>query len=87
MQIDDDKMYKSVEMASTLLAARAVSAATSKAWTKRKATDPPVNPRQADVPWIQALLWSAAIGAIIGIARMLAKTAVEKSWEKRTARA
>ena len=87
MQVDDDTMYKGIEMAGTLLAARAVSAATSKAWAKRKATEPPVNPRQADVPWFQAILWAAAVGAAIGVARLLAKTAVEKTWEKRTARA
>ncbi len=40
VQVDDDKMYKGIEMASTLLAARAVSAATSKAWTRAQGHRP-----------------------------------------------
>ena len=87
MPLDDDKLYKGVEMASGLLAARAVGKLSSKAWTKRRASDPPVDPRRDDVPWFQAILWAAAIGAAIGIARLLTRTAVEKGWEKRAARA
>ena len=87
MQLDDDRIYKGVELAGSLLAGRAVGRLTSKAWTRRRATDPPVDPRRDDVPWIQAILWAAAVGAAIGIARLLARTAVEKGWEKRMASA
>ncbi len=87
MKIDDDKIYKGVEMASTLIVARIVAALLAREWTRRNSFGPPTNPRQNDVPWTTAVAWSAGVGATVGIARLLTRTAVEKRWEQRSTRA
>ncbi|WFF41411.1 DUF4235 domain-containing protein [Salinicola endophyticus] len=38
---------------------------------KRSAFEPPVNPDDPDVRWREALLWGAASGAAVGLARIL----------------
>lgn len=86
MKLDDETMYKVVEVGVTLLVARAVGAAISKAWSRRSGDGPPTDPRRDDVAWVSAVGWAAGLGAAIGIARLLARVTVEKGWEKRAAK-
>ncbi len=39
--------------------------------TRRHAFEPPVNPDDPDVRWREALLWGAASGVAVGVARIL----------------
>ena len=42
-------------------------------WTRVRGSDPPNNPAQPDVTWTEALTWAAAVGAAVGVSRVLSR--------------
>lgn len=64
--------------------------AARKAYRHKAGRQPPENPGEKDVGWESALLWGAATGALVGIARVVGRRAggealhqVEKHRRKR----
>ena len=55
-----------------------------KAWTKRTGEEPPANPADPGVDWVQALLWSAGLGVGVGVARTVAQRGAAKVWTEQT---
>lgn len=45
----------------------------TKAWTRVRGSKPPVNPAAPGVNWSDALIWAAAVGATIGVARVISR--------------
>ncbi|WP_273145243.1 DUF4235 domain-containing protein [Halomonas sp.] len=49
--------------------------AADKAYQKEVGETPPENPDEPDVEWRQALLWGAATGVLVGVARVVGRRA------------
>lgn len=64
-------------------AAMAISRPGLKAgWRLLRHDDPPENPVSPDVTWGEAVAWSMATGAILGVAHMAAQRAAATGWER-----
>ncbi|EMI15757.1 hypothetical protein RMSM_07328 [Rhodopirellula maiorica SM1] len=50
------------------------------AWKSTLDRDPPKNPASREVAWREALLWGAASGAVVGIARIASRRATSGAY-------
>ncbi len=53
--------------------------AARKAYQRKSGHRPPENPGEDDVGWQSALLWGAATGALVGVARIVGRHAGDKA--------
>lgn len=53
-------------------------------WAVTKGGQPPANPKQVDVSWQEAVTWTIASSAGVGVGRLLAQRAAAGFWEKAT---
>ena len=51
-------------------------------WKAVRGSDPPENPVSRDTTWGEAIAWSVATGAIIGVAHMAAQRGAAAGWER-----
>ncbi len=56
-----------------LLGGIAANRALIAAWQKTRGEKPPINPAARDVSWRDAILWAAAVGAAVGVARVVTR--------------
>ena len=42
-------------------------------WKAWRGADPPANPADPDVSWTDAMIWAAAVGTTVGVARVLGR--------------
>lgn len=57
----------------------------TKLWTGTRGQKPPQNPAAAGVSWTDALIWAAAVGATIGVARVITRrtaTVAARRWTR-----
>src|SRR5215472_11332736 len=52
--------------------------AVTTAWTKFTGKEPPENPEDPEVGWVEALGWAAMMGVAVSIARLLATRLVHR---------
>jgi hypothetical protein len=65
---------ESVLVTATAIAAGVATRRGLKAcWKRLRGTAPPDNPTAAGVTWVDALTWAAAVGAAVGIARVMGR--------------
>ena len=43
------------------------------AWKHRRGKEPPINPAAPGVTWSEAITWGAAVGAAVGVSRVLSR--------------
>lgn len=71
-------------------AAIAAAVATRKAlkvlWKNAYGTEPPDTPTKAGVTWKDALLWAAAVGAAVGVARVIGQRGADVAAQRIAAR-
>jgi len=72
--------------AASMLASQLTDQALTASWRAAARKDPPEDPGYSDVDWRAALLWTAAVGAIIGVSEMLARHGAEVAWRRVTGR-
>lgn len=53
-------------------------------WKRARGGQPPANPQQVDVSWGEAVAWTLASTAGVGVARLLAQRAAAGAWTKAT---
>ncbi len=53
-------------------------------WAKARPDPPPENPADPETGWGEALLWTAATGIGMGVARMIAQRGAAMGWQKAT---
>ena len=82
MKISEDYMWKAVAAGSTVLAAMAMRSALKLAWKAVKKEEPPENPASPDTAWGEALVFTAAMGLAVGIARLIAERGAAEGWRK-----
>lgn len=67
-----DRIFKIVGTAAAVGAAALAKQATETGWKAIMASEPPANPEDPDTELWEAILWAAASGAVIALARMIA---------------
>lgn len=53
-------------------------------WARVNGGPPPANPKQADVSWREALAWTVASSAVMGVARLVAGRVAAGAWQRAT---
>ena len=69
---------RAVAMVAALAAAFITRKVVTTAWTKTTGKEPPENPEDPEVGWVEAVGWAVMMGAAVSIARLLATRAVHK---------
>lgn len=52
------------------------------AWRAVRQNDPPTNTAAAGVSWKDALIWGAAVGAAMGVSKVLSRRGATEVWRK-----
>jgi hypothetical protein len=71
-QADSSKVWGVFSLVAALLAATVARKALTASWKAATGKPPPANPASPDVDMREALMWAAASGTIVAVARMLA---------------
>lgn len=66
-------VWKVLGLGSAIMAGIAARKVLTTAWRKGTGVDPPLNPESPDTDWPEALAWATVSGAVVGIARLLAR--------------
>ncbi|RNM16081.1 DUF4235 domain-containing protein [Nocardioides pocheonensis] len=69
---DSSKVWGIFSLIAALVAATTARKALNASWRAATGKPPPANPASPDVEMREALLWAAASGTIVAVARMLA---------------
>lgn len=76
--------WKVAGLGSAVLAGVLMRKALTTGWAKARHQQPPMNPANPGTSWGEALAWTMALGAGVGVARMLAGRAAAAGWQKAT---
>ena len=76
------KIWQALATLASVGAAVAVRNATSAVWKKRTGHEPPTNPADPDTDWGEAITWTLVTGALVGVARLVARRGAARVWEK-----
>jgi hypothetical protein len=79
--LSEKNVWTGIAVGSAILAGVAVRSALKTAWRQTTGEPPPLNPAHPDTSWKQGLLWTAALGAAVGVSRMLARRGAAAAWE------
>lgn len=80
----EQKAFNAMSAVAAVVAGLAARKMVKAAWQKKYHEEPPENPANRDTAWREALMWSAATGAVIGITRMVARRSTATAWERVT---
>lgn len=69
---DSSKVWSIFSLAAALIGATVARKSVTKAWQSATGKNPPANPADPDVDLWEAVLWAAASGTAVQLARMLA---------------
>lgn len=78
--------FKLVAAVIAIPVGRVVTKATTKAWATARPDDPPVNPRQVDTDWRDAMIWAGLTGLGAAIAQLLSTKGADTVWRALTGR-
>ena len=67
-----------------IVAAAGVRKLLTAGWRGATKSDPPGNPAAPANSWTSALVWSASLGAAVGVARLVAKRGAAEGWKRAT---
>ena len=81
-KLDEERTWDLVALGSSVLAGIAIRQALQEGWKLLKRDDPPMNPAARSVGWPDALVWTLAMGAAVGVGRMLAERGAAAGWRK-----
>ena len=76
MSHDDDSESKFVGIAATLAALAAATLmrkTLEKVWARATGKEAPVNPESSETSWGEAVTWAMVSGALLGVARLVAR--------------
>lgn len=81
-KVTEERAWDTIALASSVLAGIAVRQALQTGWKVMKRDEPPTNPAARSVDWSDALVWTLAVGAAVGVGRMLAERGAAAGWRK-----
>lgn len=76
--------WKIVGTGSGVLAGIVTRKVLNSVWQRTKGGQPPANPQQVDVSWREAVTWTVASSAGIGVSRLLAGRMAAGAWTRAT---
>jgi hypothetical protein len=76
--------FKLVALAVAVPVGKAVSNVTSKAWETARPGRTPVNPRDADTNWKDALLWASLSGIGVAVSQLATTKGADTIWRAMT---
>ncbi len=76
------QMWKALAMVASVGAAVAARNATAAVWRNRTGHEPPTNPADPATGWGEAVAWTLVTGALVGVARLVARRGAARVWEK-----
>lgn len=77
-----EEAYVAIAAGAAILAGVATRQLLRGAWRAGLRRDPPMNPAAHETQWIEAITWTVAVGAAVGVARLLARRATAAGWER-----
>ncbi|CAN5634419.1 hypothetical protein BH11ACT8_BH11ACT8_34970 [soil metagenome] len=83
---DSSKVWSVFSLVSALGAAAVAKKGLNASWKAATGKQPPANPADPDVEFREAVMWAAASGTLIAIARMLAQRRAAGYYQKSTGR-
>ncbi|MEX1176985.1 MAG: DUF4235 domain-containing protein [Nitriliruptor sp.] len=75
-------VWKSITALASIGAGLAARNAATSLWEKRVGHEPPMNPADPQTSWGEALGWTVGVGALVGVARLLARRGAAEAWTK-----
>lgn len=51
------------------------------AWKRWRGEEPPLNPAAPGVTWSEAVIWAAAVGAAVGVSRVLSRRSATAAFQ------
>ncbi|HEX2168543.1 MAG TPA: DUF4235 domain-containing protein [Longimicrobiales bacterium] len=84
MNVDDRTAWAAFAAGAAMLGGAAVRQGLQQAWKLAKHEDPPLDPSASDVPWREAIIWTVATGALVGLGRLIARRGAAAGWERLT---
>ena len=81
---DSSRVWTIFSLVAALLGATVARKGLTTAWQKATGKNPPANPADPDVDLWEAVLWAAASGTVVQLARMLATRRAAGYYEKST---
>ena len=81
---DSSKVWSIFSLVAALLGATVARKSITKAWQTATGKNPPANPADPDVDLWEAVLWAAASGTAVQLARMLATRKAANYYAKST---
>lgn len=82
MDIEDRNAWAAVAAGAAILGGAAVRQGLQQAWKLTMDEDPPRDPAASDVPWRQAIIWTVATGALVGLGSLIARRGAAAGWER-----
>jgi hypothetical protein len=84
MRLSRELMWTAISSAVAIGASLFARKAVTVGWERLAGHEPPVEDDDADVSWTEAIAWAAAIGAAVGVARVVSRRSAAVVWEKAT---
>lgn len=76
----EEMKWTLVAAGSAVLAGLTVRTAMKAGWRYWKDEDPPMNPADPKVDWVEAMVWAGASAAGVAVARLLARRGAAAGW-------
>jgi hypothetical protein len=77
-------VWKAVGSVSGIVAGSATRSLLRAGWRRAKGGDPPTNPAAPGTRWSEAVIWAAASGVAMTVARMVAQRGAAEAWKATT---
>jgi hypothetical protein len=76
--------FKLVGAVVAIPVSKVITKATTKAWSAARPNDPPVNPKEVDTNWQDALIWAGLTGVGAAVAQLLTTKGADTVWRAMT---
>lgn len=86
MRLDKRRRWAIVAGVSGIIAAQAAEQVLTTGWRLATRKDPPRDPAYEDVDWRSAVIWTAAAGSAVALARLVSRYGAGKAWKRVTGR-
>lgn len=75
-----DHLWKAAVSVAAIGAGIAARNAATSMWVRRTGAEPPANPADPATDWGEAIVWTVATGALVGLARLFARRGAAAAW-------
>jgi len=85
LDVDDERTkWKVLGALSGIVSAALTRKLLRAAWRRTKGGGPPTNPAARSTTWSEALVWAAASGVAMAVARVVAQRGAAEAWKAKT---